>query len=350
MSENLITIHLALGANERYFPGLYCAVGSALRSLGSGYRAMVHVIDAGVSAESRKTLEDLVDTGNEHSISWLPAPVDRFRRIQIAGYHPAVLHRLALPELLPDVERAIYLDADTLVFDCLGKLWEESNNRKEPLFAVQDCETMCIAGDSKTLASILGLERTSGYFNSGMLLLRLDELRKEDFTCRACEFLEKHGSLIRFPDQTVLNCHFAERWGSLEARWNFPAWAFDRQYGNDLPAICHFTNHAPWLFRRYTPSQALFERTARELELALPNSSLGLLAPCWAALVCWSLAPLRWIYQTTRIVIGRIIKHEDEAKFAEELARYWRGYFLDGPRRVLHYGRRIRSMTASKPL
>ena len=41
-----------------------------------------------------------------------------------AGLSPAALFRLLVPELLPQAERVIYLDADTVVTSSLRPLWE----------------------------------------------------------------------------------------------------------------------------------------------------------------------------------------------------------------------------------
>jgi lipopolysaccharide biosynthesis glycosyltransferase len=344
MSGNLVTLHLAFGANERYFPGLYCAVGSALSALGADYRAIIHVIDAGISPESRKNLENLVDTGNYHLIEWIPAPRERFRSIRITGYHPSILYRLALPELLQGVKRVIYLDADTLVFKCLGKLWEECLSRGEPLLAVQDWETKNIAGDSMKLAEILGVNDKIGYFNSGVLLLRLDEFRKENFSNRTYALLEAHGGLMRFPDQTALNCHFVERWGTLDKEWNYPAWAFDQQCGNNLPSICHYTNHAPWLSRRYSPSHALFDRIARELGLVLPQPEKQIFISCWKSFANWCIAPLRCAYQTARPILFRVFDQEEALLSRNALAAYWLNFFVTGPNLVIRYRRRIRQI------
>src|SRR2546421_3665030 len=53
-------VALALASNEHYFPGLYCAVTSALCHLDPAREADVRVIDGGISDKSRGILSDLV--------------------------------------------------------------------------------------------------------------------------------------------------------------------------------------------------------------------------------------------------------------------------------------------------
>ena len=52
---------IALASNERYFPGLYCAVASALGHMATGSMVDLHVLDGGISQTSRDTLSRLVD-------------------------------------------------------------------------------------------------------------------------------------------------------------------------------------------------------------------------------------------------------------------------------------------------
>ena len=44
---------LALASNERYFPGLYCAVASALSHLDAARELNLKVLDGGISQTSR---------------------------------------------------------------------------------------------------------------------------------------------------------------------------------------------------------------------------------------------------------------------------------------------------------
>ena len=52
---------LALASNERYFPGLYCAVASALSHLGPVREVDVKVLDGGISQTSKNTLSILAN-------------------------------------------------------------------------------------------------------------------------------------------------------------------------------------------------------------------------------------------------------------------------------------------------
>src|SRR5437773_11995762 len=115
---------LALASNERYFPGLYCAVASALSHLDAAREVDLKVLDGGISETSRKVLSHLV-AGFGRSIRLEFVPIDEFI-FGGATLGPGRSHmtycRILLPHLL-DVSRLIYLDCAVLVFRDLWPLF-----------------------------------------------------------------------------------------------------------------------------------------------------------------------------------------------------------------------------------
>ena len=63
-------IVLALASNERYFPGLYCAVASALSHLDPAREVDLKVLDGGISQPSRDTLSRLVERIWQWPATW----------------------------------------------------------------------------------------------------------------------------------------------------------------------------------------------------------------------------------------------------------------------------------------
>ncbi len=337
-------IHLALCANDRYFPGLYCAIGSVINSLSIDTAATFHVIDAGLSPENREKLNAVISRSASHAIHWVYPPAERFERIRSGKYHISAIYRLALPEML-DVDRVIYLDSDMLVLSSLCELWEQTaKSAISTLCAVKDWETNTLAADSKEIAALIGESHASAYFNSGLLVLNLRMARERGLTDQLLEFMQKFGDRARFPDQSALNYCLAGRIHALESGWNTPAWAFDKQRDNTLPKIIHFTNQAPWLARRYSASQALFEKIALGLGLELPIPERSIRRAVLGAIGCWLLAPSRVVWHGLRRIIAKLRDEADEASGHLRIFDYWLDYFIGGPARCFRYYRRRRDI------
>ena len=67
-------VALALTSDEAYFPGLYCAIASALRSVDPAREVDVKVLDGGLSKSSRDALAKLIErTGKPARLDFVKA-------------------------------------------------------------------------------------------------------------------------------------------------------------------------------------------------------------------------------------------------------------------------------------
>src|SRR3954468_4967533 len=255
-------IVLALASNERYFPGLYCAVASALSHLESARKLDLKVLDGGISQTSRDTLSKLIDgVGRAVRLQFVPVNPSIFGKATLGpGESHMTYSRILLPHLLA-VPRLIYLDCDVLVFRNLGPLFDLELSPGKVLAAARDSETLSLADDSPLIADEINLPREGAYFNCGVMLMNLDELRKQHFFDRAVEFLNKKSS-YRFWDQSAINFLLYGQIDELPEYWNRASWRFDAQQNNDLDCVLHYTTSAPWLGGTRGPAQVLFERLA----------------------------------------------------------------------------------------
>ena len=333
-------LHIAFCANDRFLPGLAVALHSNLLSVAAGQVVKVYIVDAGLSDESKTILCERYINRSEIEIKFLDWSRDLFDSVKVVNYHISSYLRLSLPELINN-EYVIYLDSDTVSFDDIGFMAKELKGGVFPIAASPDWETHRPSQDSKVIAAHAGVEKCDSYFNAGVIALDLDALRAEHFASRACELLSELGEHASYADQSAFNALLAERWHELPKRWNTPSWAFDKQKSNYLPAILHYTNSAPWLKRRFTPSQALFERIAGDLGVDLPLPETGLLYSCMKAFAAWILAPIRVVCQLLRAAASKASGKREKGDAAQKIACHWFGYFIGGPLRVLHYWKRI---------
>lgn len=116
------------------------------------------------------------------------------------------LMRLALPELLPDENRVLWLDVDTIVTEDIGELFEETLDSGRVMGAVREPEWS---------------RPGRVYFNAGVLLMDLAALRGD-----LCEQLIRRVNSVKmdFPDQDAINAVCAGRIRALSAIWNSSEW------------------------------------------------------------------------------------------------------------------------------
>jgi hypothetical protein len=254
--------------------------------------------------------------------------------------------RLLLSHLL-HVTRVIYLDCDVLVFRDLSQLFDLELTPGKVLAAAHDSETLSLADDSSTIADAINLPCEGAYFNCGVMLMNLDELRKQHFFERAVEFLNRK-SAYRFWDQSAINFLLHGQIDELPEYWNRASWCFDAQQNNDLDCVIHYTASAPWLVETAGPAQVLFERFAAEAGLPVDRRS-----PLFRKSVrerFWrnAIAPLRALAFPIASLWYSLIGKTEKATAYEKVGRYWLDYIYNTPSRRRHHRQRGEEISRMK--
>ena len=216
--------------------------------------------DGTLSEENRHRFTELVkDSGSEVHFYDVPARIaltlKRGREILPEGmdsarYTGVNMYRLVLQEVLPpEIDKVIYLDADTIVNLDLEALWQTELG-EAPLAAVPDYEVLAHFGQEDKIRpndSFLYKENLTdvhGIFNAGVMLLNLRFLRRrESLLLEGLNFLKAHGGQWKCYDNDIRIGLFAKRYIQLPWRFHLRlGWA--RTYGgNELErAIYHYVD------------------------------------------------------------------------------------------------------------
>lgn len=142
----------------------------------------------------------------------------------------ACLMRLGLPDLLPDLDKVLYLDGDILVLEDVSALYQT------------DITDVLVAG-----VKDIGCHRKSSYtrqlsdqyINTGVMLMNLDLLRREHFVERFFEARKNAPKYWQYQDQDVINYCCGNRIRELPPRWNYIPWSLA---GSSLEEINRFFN------------------------------------------------------------------------------------------------------------
>lgn len=258
-----------VSANDKYVPYLSVLLVSIMRNAPKQSVEIVVLYDE-ITADNRNKLTALLDDSN--------AAV-RFMNVQdkIKGYDLFVngtsnrsylskeaYFRLLAPELLPEHDRALYLDCDIVV----RPGWEEifSTDLTGYLLAgIPDIWGNWECYDTRSAlyqyrTKDLGLSEPLRYFNSGVMLLNLKAMR-ETFTegeliqLAASRDWQKH-------DQDVLNYISKGKVFLLDYTWNMiecpgkKAWNAvpeqeQKHYKEQKrePLIIHYASRKPWIYQ-----------------------------------------------------------------------------------------------------
>lgn len=174
-------------------------------------------------------------------IEFLAAKLHDFHTMR---FSPAALYRLLIPELLPvDLQRVIYLDSDTIINLDILELWQEQVGDNGIAAVSEVTATMdCPAPQYLVQAGIVPQEH---YFNSGVLLLDLQQLRQVNQLLEGgVAFLQQCPQCFCY-DQDILNFFFSDKYRRLPQKYNDFV-VSERRVGQQLiqPHIYHYAGKA----------------------------------------------------------------------------------------------------------
>lgn len=250
-------LDIAFGVDGRYLPHVAAVIASIVRNAKDAKFRFI-ILHDGVSADRRSLVEAAAPAAEFYwaviSDDDVPAYRDKDH------FSRPILFRLALDKLAPvDCHRLIYLDCDLILLRDVRELWN-AELAGAPLGAIVDCNS-----DFKVFAEQWGLKWPStGYFNSGVLLIDLDLVRKDGVFRAAIEFVAREGHRCPYADQDALNVVTWGQWRPLPVTWNaqtnmvMPWLANDipksLQFHDRLPALVQFTGPGkPWVSGSYHP-------------------------------------------------------------------------------------------------
>jgi lipopolysaccharide biosynthesis glycosyltransferase len=155
---------------------------------------------------------------------------------------PVSYYRYIIPELYPQLDKALYLDGDLVVNGSLEKLWDTDIT-----------DYLCAGVHDLWIENInykpqIGFSSDELYINAGVLLLNIPKMREKKIYEKLCETTISLGKQIQFQDQDIINIVCRGRVKELPERYNFTTEnAIKHPQERDKAAIIHYTGRAkPW--------------------------------------------------------------------------------------------------------
>jgi lipopolysaccharide biosynthesis glycosyltransferase len=131
--------------------------------------------------------------------------------------------RFTFPDVFPELDKILYLDADMIVNEKIELLYDNCNISKTPFYAVCN-DTIETSHDFKDTYQQLNLNPKSLYFNAGIYCTSLNYWRKNQTKKNIIDIMKKHKNskkpLFKFGTQPILNLAFIDNKESLPKEWN----------------------------------------------------------------------------------------------------------------------------------
>lgn len=281
MEKNEIVIVCA--ADNQFADALTVMIYSVLKT-SSSKNIKLYVLDGGISLLAKNRISTLVnERGNQ--IKFLKMDENMFKGYLVSErLTQAIYYRLLIPDLLlgENAQKAIYLDCDLILNADISELWNVELGRNV-LAAVAETNEGCRYVSSPRALRLykeLGIPEKNKYFNSGVLVMNLEEWRKRNITAKVCNYLTENCEQVIYHDQDGLNAILWDSWLELPTDWNVMSYLFITEHKHQVinmeketveqlrrkPKIVHFTGwKKPWIEECVHPYASLYRKYAQEV-------------------------------------------------------------------------------------
>lgn len=215
---------IALASNDFFVPYMSTLLESILESSTKTNNYDIIILTQNISQINKERIVKMFDEQPNFKIRFInPAALISDYNLYTHGHFSMeTYYRLVLPELLPRYKKVLYLDSDMIVLDDVANLYSE-NVDGYLLAACHDADTAglyngYVPGKKEYTDKILKLKEPYQYFQAGVLLMNLDEFRKQYTTEKILQFaVSEKWELL---DQDILNKLCEGQVKYVDMAWN----------------------------------------------------------------------------------------------------------------------------------
>lgn len=197
-------LNVLFASNDIFCPYLGVSIYSLLKNNYQDFNKInIYVFDDGITEKNKKMITEIVKQYNQEitfiKTDDLLSSLNNINTMQKEGINSITTYsRLFASSLLPNIDKILYLDADSLITGSFKELWS-LDIENYFIGAVEDLF------DIDVVKKDIGLEKYDKYINAGFLLINLKEWRKNNLETKFIEFQMKHLNKFIYHDQGIIN-------------------------------------------------------------------------------------------------------------------------------------------------
>ena len=179
-----------------------------------------YILDCGIHEFNKRQLETLKEKFNNFSIKYIPIDLKQFDGLKGwgAGNFLDCYSRLLIPELAPELDRAIYLDTDTIALRDIKLLWDEDLGEYEIGAA---CDIGCNDFFQSLLVNNFNVNKDQIYLNAGVLLMNCKKIRENKSSEKWLKIARDYKDKINIINEEILGKYYENNnYKLLNSRYN----------------------------------------------------------------------------------------------------------------------------------
>ncbi len=209
-----------------------------------------HLVSEALSSDNLDYLRGVIAQRSSWKLLYHPIEEKSLVHIPTGPFTIHAWYRIFLDKLLPEeVDKVLYLDADTLIASPIDELFKIPLENVA-IGAAKDQQNFITATKQR-----LGLPQQHTYICSGVLLMNLSYWREHNIAQQILDWAIANAHRLGCPDQDAINVVLREKMVVLTAEWGIIAknFMYDAFYQTEEayeayhhPRIIHYAGCAPW--------------------------------------------------------------------------------------------------------
>ena len=248
MEKNRDVLPIFFAVDDGYIPFLAVSLQSLIDNSSEEHYYLIKILYTNKSEENKEKIKKYEKENLSIEFVDLNYYIEKIKdKLYTRDYYSKTTYfRLFIPNLYPQYNKALYLDSDIVLLEDVYDLYNIDMG-DNLVAAAPDDVIQTIDVFKEYVEKVVGVASYENYFNAGVLLMNLDELRKFNFQEKFIYLLDK----IKFSvaqDQDYLNRLCKGRVKIIDPNWNRMPIATEKANDGDIKLIHYNLAYKPWHF------------------------------------------------------------------------------------------------------
>jgi len=207
----MIKLNIAYSCNEDYIQHTGISMLSLFENNKTIDNISIYFIAKDVSDESIKKLNDLA---KQYNREFIVIPFDNLckdLKINTLGRHIETVYAKLFFGQIKGIDKILYIDSDTVINDSLKELWDIDISD----YLVAGVETYTVSAKEE-----LGLNKNDKFINDGVVLMNLDQIRKQKVEEKFLQAIKKFNGNPPVLSEGIINLVCRGQILSLHPKFN----------------------------------------------------------------------------------------------------------------------------------
>lgn len=250
--------NICLCADNNVVEYMSALIVSILRNSSQDEEFIFHIITSCISEENKNYLNELKNIKNFQLKYYNPIHREKFEKWYSEKtpqkWPVEVFFKLDIPFILKDLDKVLYLDCDMIAV----------NNFKELFDINMDNYTVAAVKDkliSNSHLKKIKLNKSNGYFNSGLLLINIKNFNTLFPNDTFLEKIDKYLNnikIVEYPEQDIINIIFNNKIKPIDSKYNCVSAIVKKDKEVQDTIIAHYTLLKPLYKNAYPQKNKLY--------------------------------------------------------------------------------------------